>query len=490
MKINSKFPIVYPVCINLKERKSKKKFIIKQAKRQNIKINFFTTTLHKNPKRGCLESHLTVIENAIKEGHKHLFILEDDALFTRPLKDIPEPPKDWDMLYLGGTVKHIFGNNNVDKESKKKWVRMTCWTTHAYILNLKNKNLVSDILKARQQNQEMEIDRYYIDTIHQKYKAYMVHPMTCIQKGGHSDIENKVVEYKFMEKSMYGLTKPQYEILEDGSYKLKLPNIPVDKLPGVSIITPTRDREWIFSLPGFNFSRFVYPSDKLEWIIIDSSKTDDLKYNFTSNNKIKYLHVPEPCTIAHKRNLACKMAKYQIIVHMDDDDIYPAESILARVKSLIGYKNVGCVGCSRIGTYDIINDRSFISSDGLLSLSEASMAYTKKFWQENEFDPGCERGEYYSFIQNRLDKIVDLPYIFVICALNHKRNFTPRMEWVDEKDVSKQVIRNKDTGKIMNFKDTWDENTQSFIENLRKYILNSRWFRENHVKDEKKVSKT
>ena len=64
------------------------------------------------------------------------------------------------------------------------------------------------------------------------------------------------------------------------------------------------------------------------------------------------------------------------------------------------------------------------------------------------------------------------------------------MEWVDEKDVSKQVIRNKDTGKIMNFKDTWDENTQSFIENLRKYILNSRWFRENHVKDEKKVLKT
>jgi GR25 family glycosyltransferase involved in LPS biosynthesis len=486
MKFNSKFPVVYPICINLQERKSKKKFMIKQAKKQNIKINFFTATLHKNPKRGCLESHLSVIQNAIDEGHKYLFVLEDDALFTRPLKDLPEPPKDWDMLYLGGTVKHIFTNNEVTKESKKTWIRMTCWTTHAYILNLQKKDLIDDILKAKDQGEDVEIDRYYIDFIHQKYKAYMVHPMTCIQKNGHSDIEKKVVEYKFMEQSLYGLKKPDFEILKDGSYKLKLPDIPNDKLPCVSIITPTRNREWIFSLPAFNFSRFMYPPDKLEWIIIDSSDTDDLKYNFMSEKKIKYLHVPEPCTIAHKRNLACKMAQHPIIVHLDDDDIYPPESILARVKPLMGYKNTECVGCSRIGTYDIINDRSFISSDGHLSLSEASMAYTKKFWEENEFDPGCERGEYYSFIQNRIDRVVDLPYIFVICALNHKRNFTPRTQWVDEKDVSKQVIKNKDTGKVMNFTETWDESTQTFISNLRKYILNSSWYSETHIKNETK----
>ena len=104
--------------------------------------------------------------------------------------------------------------------------------------------------------------------------------------------------------------------------------------------------------------------------------------------------------------------------------------------------------------------------------------------EENEFDPGCERGEYYSFIQNRLNKVIDLPYIFVICAINHK-NFTPRMEWIEEKDISKQVIRNKDTGKIMNFKDVWDENTQLFVDNLRKYILNSKWFIDNHSESKK-----
>ena len=456
---------IHTVCINLEERKEKRKWMISQAKKQNMKIHFYTTTLHDNPKRGCMESHVSVIKKAVENGHKYLFILEDDAMFTKKL-NIPEPPQSWDMLYLGGTVKHVFTKEEVDKDM---WIRMTCWTTHAYILNLTNKELVEDILKVV--DYDMEIDRYYIDFIHQKYKAYMIHPMICIQKSGHSDIENREVEYSFMEKSIYGLRKPNYEIT-DGEYKLKLPDIPFEKLPCVSIITPTKDREWIFSLPTFNFSRFIYPPEKLEWIIVDSSITDDLKYHFAGNNKVKYIHVDEPCTISHKRNIACNMAQYPVIVHMDDDDIYKPESLLARVKSL-AYKDTECVGCSRIGIYDIINDASYISSDGHLSLSEASMAYTKRFWEEQQFDPGCERGEYRSFLQNRLDKVIELPYVFVIYALNHKRNFTPRTEWI--KDISKEEIRNKETGKVMNFPDTWDEDTQLFIKNLRKYILNSKW---------------
>ena len=61
MKINSYFPEVYPICINLKKREEKKKWMIKQAKEQNIKLNFYTASLHTNPKRGCMESHINVI---------------------------------------------------------------------------------------------------------------------------------------------------------------------------------------------------------------------------------------------------------------------------------------------------------------------------------------------------------------------------------------------------------------------------------------------
>ena len=46
MKINGHFPTVYPICINIKERKSKKKWMTEQAKQQHMKIHF-----HKRQKR-------------------------------------------------------------------------------------------------------------------------------------------------------------------------------------------------------------------------------------------------------------------------------------------------------------------------------------------------------------------------------------------------------------------------------------------------------
>lgn len=480
MKINTNFPVVHPVCINLEQRKKKRKMMIKQSKKMNMKLNFYTATLHENPKRGCMESHLNVIREAIAQGHKYLLVLEDDALFLTNMSKLPTPPSDWDMLYLGGTVKHIFtqdAQEELARKNKRMWLRMTCWTTHAYILNLRNKKLIKDILDAEKCGSDMEIDRYYGDKIHVNYKCYMIYPMICIQRAGHSDIEDREVDYSFMEQSILGLRKPPHEIQPDGSYRLKMPSIPPDQMPGVTIITPTRNREWIFSLPLFCFQRMVYPADKLEWIIIDSSDDEELKHILpASDDRIRYVHVDEPCTVAHKRNIGCKLAKHDIIVHMDDDDYYPPESILARVKLLVGHEDVGCVGCSRIAIYSLLEDKSLIASDGHMSLSEASMAYKKSFWKEQQFDPGCERGEYRSFLQNRLNKVMDIPYIFIICASHHGRNMTERFAWRDGHDPGQEVLRHKETNKIVNFPDTWDNDSQMFMKSLRSYLLSSEWY--------------
>ena len=85
----------------------------------------------------------------------------------------------------------------------------------------------------------------------------MIKPMRCIQQEGYSDIENKQVNYSFMEDSINGLQKPKSAITENGDFKMHLNDIPDEKLPGVSIITPTRNREWIFLLPKCPFILFV-----------------------------------------------------------------------------------------------------------------------------------------------------------------------------------------------------------------------------------------
>jgi hypothetical protein len=461
MHFNDFYKNVKIVCINLKERKDKKLYMKKQFKKQNIldhNYQFYSAKLHSNPKRGCLESHCNIIENAT--SCDILFVLEDDAKWLRPMNStLPSPPPDWDMLYFGGTVRNNLGAFNKD------WTRVRTWTTHAYMINMKNKELVKDILEAR--NYEMEIDNYYIEKIHNKYKCYMITPMMIVQKEGYSDIEKSNVNYDFMEKSLFGFMKPQHEIDDNGNYILKLSEISDENLPKISIITPTYNRRNIFPLPIKNFLETNYPKDKMEWIIVEDndknvSNVKDLISSLSNIYNIKYISVERdnyPITIAEKRNIGVENASGEIILHMDDDDYYFPEHAIARVKLLLKYTDKEIIGSSKLGAYNIITENSSFISDGELSLSEASMGYWKKTWEKQKFDNNQKLGEFRSFIQNRFDKIIDIPYTFVMIAINHKNNIT------NKRDMGN--IIDKATGKRISYWDLLDNYTKRVLMNIK-----------------------
>lgn len=469
MYLNQYLKNVDVICINLLSRKDRKTRMRLQCKNKKIPIHYYIARPNDDPKRGCLESHLNVIENAVKKNKsKYLFVLEDDAKIIRNLSPFPDPPlkddgtDDWDMLYLGGTVHNNMGEYNKD------WVRIATWTCHAYILNLSNKELINDILKAGASN--LEIDEYLIKNIHYKYKCYMINPMRIIQRDGYSDIEKGEVNYDFMEDTLKGLRQPEFEKTVGGNLALKIDFVPPELLPSVTIITPTFNRRKLFSMAIRNFQLFEYPPQKMEWIIIDDSNDGNtIEEILPKDKRIKYIPIKtkDNMSVAYKRNVAVKEAKNEIIIHMDDDDYYPPGSIMIRVKALLQYKDKGieCVGCSRVGIYDIIDNKSSIATDGNISLSEASMGYTKNFWQKQQFNEAEDFGEYRSFIQGRFNQILDLPYTYIIIALSHKTNFTGTTKRID-----KNVLINKETKEEMNFYDTWDDDTKNFIDYLRKII--------------------
>ena len=266
MKLNNELSKVRVVCINLKTRKEKKRYMKIQCRRRNIPVKFFAAEKHQNPKRGCLESHLAVIKQAYEDGVKHLLVFEDDVKFRRKMTPLPEVPEDWDMLYMGGTVHRIINRDN------KNWTRVMCWTTHAYMVNLENKELVDKIMTAN--DYDGEIDKFYMEKIHKGFNCYMANPMIAIQKQGYSDIEGQMVNYDFMEKTLDGLLTPEHEEV-NGNYVLKLPQIAPEDLPSVSIITPTYNRRKLFYMAIRNFENFNYPPEKLEWIIIDDTPEDE-----------------------------------------------------------------------------------------------------------------------------------------------------------------------------------------------------------------------
>ena len=458
------------ICINLKSREDKRRIVSSHLKKYNIKFNFYTAILNKNPKLGCKLSHLEVIKRAVDQKHKQILILEDDVKFiSRPNIDLSLFPSDWDICYLGGTVYRVLDKKNPN------WYRVQCWTTHAYIINLENKKLIEEINKSIETDDE--IDKFYLLKIHPYFNCYMMNPMCAIQRDGLSDIEERYVNYDFMTKTLDGLRIPEYEIDNDQNYILKLPDIPMSELPSVSIITPTYNRRKMFNMAIRNFENFNYPKKKLEWIIVDDTPDnldtiDDILPREYSK-QIKHIKLNNRATtVAEKRNIGVSNASHKYIVHLDDDDYYPPESILCRIKLLLKYESEGieCLGSTLIGTYDIINNISSMSSDSPISLSEASMAYTKKFWSERQFDSMCVRGEHKYFTEGRLNRIMDVPYIFIIIAINHRNNMTKELRNSQSDDQKNNYLRYSETNEIANYYSMWDIETQCFINELRNYI--------------------
>ena len=455
--------------INLVERNDKKKYILNLFDDLDVSLNFefYRPNKNANPKRGCLESHLHLIKEAIKNKKEKILIFEDDVKFIRSLKDLKKPPKDWNMLYLGGTVHRVIDKNHKD------YSRVQAWTTHAYFINLTNKKFVDDLLKL--ENYEQEVDRYYLEKLHPTYKCYMSNPMIAIQKEDYSDIEGQEVNYSFMEYTLNGLRLPENTIDDQGNYVLKLDPSKKQDLPKVSIITPTYNRRKLFSMALNNYDNFNYPKNKIEWVIVDDSfhdsdSVEDLVSHMKNVKYIRFRNKDEPMTVASKRNIGVSNASNHYIIHMDDDDYYPPESIIARVKILMKYENEGieCVGSTLIGTYNLMNNTSSMSSDGPISLSEASMAYTKKFWEKRGFDDLCTVGEHKYFTENRFENIMDIPYSFILIAMNHKTNITNEIRKNDS--LLKYSDKNENNGNVANFFDTWDIDTQMFIMDLKNFL--------------------
>ena len=205
--------------------------------------------------------------------------------------------------------------------------------------------------------------------------------------------------------------------------------IPEDELPGVTIVTPTRDRLKFMEICAGAVDSQCYPKDKLEWIIIDDGK--DTCEEFVKHIPYaRYILEMAGKTIAWKRNLGARLAKFPVIIHMDDDDIYPPNSILFRVSMMLRAKK-NCAFCTTLPSYDIANYTSFVNVPPIrlpqsMRVSEATMCYTKKFWEEKGFPEDVKIAEGDLFIKGRETQCIELSPQEIIVSLIHPRTTSSR----------------------------------------------------------------
>ncbi len=198
-----------------------------------------------------------------------------------------------------------------------------------------------------------------------------------------------------------------------------------EDFPGVSIITPTYNRKYLFNLSIRNFEKTDYPQDKIEWIIIDDSENENLKDILPSKENIKYIKLNERKTIGEKRNIAVENSKNDIIVCMDDDDYYPPMSVKKRVASLI-HLNKKLVGCTSLGILEVNKIISIVSGSSYTlnyydRFFESTLAFTKEYWNKNKFEDK-NTNESSNMIKDNLGQIEEIDWNQVLVNLKHENN--------------------------------------------------------------------
>ncbi len=145
----------------------------------------------------CMRSHLAIIAKAKSLGWPEVLILEDDCdfeLYTPAvLARVQEQLQglNWDMLYLGGTLKKGGKTKRVTSNlSSVTRVRLA----HAYVV----KSSIYDHILEQAERSGLPIDWYYSEKLLSQVSAFMVRPVLVRQQlMDMSDIEQVVRKPKF-----------------------------------------------------------------------------------------------------------------------------------------------------------------------------------------------------------------------------------------------------------------------------------------------------
>jgi hypothetical protein len=142
---------------------------------------------------GCLESHLAILQEAVRLGLDRILIIEDDCVF---LPEIDHnwsfhPPPEAKMIYFGG----LFWKQQPEPSIQTgEWVHINrkhlkLATTICYAII--GKENIREIYQTLTQARPSAIDLLYINHIQNQGHCYVINPVVCLQSNQFvSDVSN------------------------------------------------------------------------------------------------------------------------------------------------------------------------------------------------------------------------------------------------------------------------------------------------------------
>ena len=217
----------------------------------------------------------------------------------------------------------------------------------------------------------------------------------------------------------------------DRQFYLTLRNRSVESSDGaagplVSCIMPTADRPRFVGRAIEYFQRQDYAS--IELLVLDDGK-DPVSNLVPADQRVRYERLPVRRVLGAKRNLACEMARGDIIVHWDDDDWMSRNRVSRQVAALLRAPSAEVCGLADLAFYAPATCQAWLYRYRLAGRPWAAgntLCYWKRAWARKPF-AAVPEGEDTRFVWNFSQRTVhtmsdDSFFVGIV----HRRNTSPK----------------------------------------------------------------
>ena len=207
---------------------------------------------------------------------------------------------------------------------------------------------------------------------------------------------------------------------------------PGNKLPFVSICTPTFNRRPFYPMIIQCFKNQDYPADRMEWIIIDDG-TDKIEDLVIDIPQVKYFKYDEKMTLGRKRNLMHDKSKGDFIVYMDDDDYYPPCRVSHAVETLQKNPQALCAGSSEMFIFfKHIQKMYKFGPYKETHATAATFAFKRELLKQTRYDDSASLAEERLFLKEYTIPFVQLDSMKTILVFSHVHNSFDKKRLLDE----------------------------------------------------------
>ena len=209
----------------------------------------------------------------------------------------------------------------------------------------------------------------------------------------------------------------------------------------VSVLTPTYNRR-AFIPQYLKYLRRQDYTGRVEVLIADDGE-DSIEDLVKRDESIRYIRMPERRPIGYKRNLLAREARGDVLLHMDDDDYYPADRISHAVSRLLASERL-IAGASMCYFYNAFRNELLVSGPfGPNHGLDATFAYRREYLEAHSFSDEAQTKTESAFTADFTVPMVQLDPRSTIVAIQHRFNTVDKATMISRPVALKlkEVIR-------------------------------------------------